>query len=1643
MKRLWMGTVSAVLAVLMWSPPVHARGASVDAFLRSPADRSLPSSAANASQRGLRINSVEGRLGVPTFVFSERALSSTSAPKAARPLTKASVNASAREHLRGVADLYRLGSADVDGAELRQVHLPKDNDGAVIATYGRRVNGIEVFRNEVKVVMDPSQQLVAISGYLQPRNKDDEKNAQASAFRVSAPQAIARAFHDVTGSTLDARALAPTGSQGDYSHYQVDRNLLSTHGFGDAPRAKKVLFPLPDGLVPAYYVEVNAGPATNPDANYTAFVVNAQDGSVLFKHDLTKSESFTYRVWADPATKLPYDGPQGNDATPHPTGTPNGHQEPLDNPANLVTLQNYPFSKDDPWLPANAQVTQGNNVDAYADLGGGDGYQEGFDLRAPLSNAGSRTFDYTFDVTKSPAFSIEQRQAAVVNLFYVTNFLHDWFYDAGFDEASGNAQMSNYGRGGLEGDSLRVEAQDYGGRNNANMATPADGARPRMQQYIFDGVAELTVSEPSPIARGYATYNASFGARVYDITGDFVEPPTHADPATALAYRLGCSDANGADPYGGQKPFEGKIALIERGSCGFAYKALNAQRAGAVAVIITNSATGAMTTMGASGVAAVDNAITVPALLVTKPDGDGWRGALATAAVKGRLRRNADLDRDGTLDNEIIAHEWGHYISNRLVGNGSGLTNNQGGSMGEGWGDFHAMMLSVREEDRNRAGNNNWQATYGMAGYTQAGGRNNGYYWGIRRVPFSTDLTKNGLTLRHMADGTTIPANVPSNPDYAGSNNAEVHNSGEVWATMLWECYASLLNAHPFAEAQDRMKRYLVASYKATPSSPTFLEGRDALLSVVAAADPADYARFVAAFAKRGAGFGARVADRDSADHIGVVESYQTGNALEVVSVTLDDSSVGCDKDGILDAGETGLLRVTLRNVGAESVNGVTATAAFNESSAGVTATFGGGNTLTFGNIARGGTAVATIPVSLTAAPAQANGALAVVGVDVTFPITLLQGGTVHEFRTNVNYDEVANSSNTDYVETQNTSWTNSTFNYRPLWQNGHATTGYWHAANESQSRDIRLTSPLFNAAAGQNFVLSFYHRHSFESAVVSGQWVHFDGAVIEVSVDEGPWENWLEGLSDAEYAAQIQANALTVIDVGNVYVGGWRGFVRMSAGYPSFRPVSINFGRQFEGHQVRVRFRVGTDDFVGAYGWDVANIRVTGITNSTPFYSRVAESASPTCNVAPIAEPGTSQTVTEYIVNPNGTRTLRVITLNGSASFDPDAAAGSTLTYAWTQIGGPAVTLTGADTATPSFSAQVPTSTIFTFQLVVSDGTDSSHPRVVQVLVNNTNAAPVAVARVKDNGPTTVDERSGSVTLDATASTDADGEPLAFGWTQTAGPTVTLDSATSATPTFTPPEVTADTAFTFRLLATDGIAVSAPATITITVRNVDRAPVANAGENQTVNQGTQVTLNGTATDADGDTITYAWTQTSGPSVTLTGADTSAATFTAPSVTGESVVLGFSLVATAAGQASEASTVTVTVTRTNTKPVVSATSSYTVHEGSGVKLTATGTDADGDELTYRWVQVAGPTVKLDDADKAQAYFVAPQVSETTIFLFRVRANDGLANSDTVDVAVTVRNLTDSGGCTAAGGSATSALLPALAMLGLALRRRRK
>jgi hypothetical protein len=97
-------------------------------------------------------------------------------------------------------------------------------------------------------------------------------------------------------------------------------------------------------------------------------------------------------------------------------------------------------------------------------------------------------FDFPVDYSLPPA---TYKDAAVTNLFYWNNVIHDVFYRYGFDEKSGNFQINNYKRGGKGNDAVQAQAQDTGGANNANFATPEDGVAPRMQMYIWPGVEQV------------------------------------------------------------------------------------------------------------------------------------------------------------------------------------------------------------------------------------------------------------------------------------------------------------------------------------------------------------------------------------------------------------------------------------------------------------------------------------------------------------------------------------------------------------------------------------------------------------------------------------------------------------------------------------------------------------------------------------------------------------------------------------------------------------------------------------------------------------------------------------------------------------------------------------------------------------------------------------------------------------------------------------------------------------------------------------------------------------------------------------------------------------------------------------------------
>jgi len=184
-------------------------------------------------------------------------------------------------------------------------------------------------------------------------------------------------------------------------------------------------------------------------------------------------------------------------------------------------------------------------------------------------------------------------------------------------------------------------------------------------------------------------------------------------------------------------------------------------------------------------------------------------------------------------------------------------------------------------------------------------------------------------------------------------------------------------------------------------------------------------------------------------------------------------------------------------------------------------------------------------------------------------------------------------------------------------------------------------------------------------------------------------------------------------------------------------------------------------------------------------------------------------------------------------------------------------------------------------------------------------NQAPAANA-----GPDQLTLAVGSTaTLDGSASSDPDSDPITYSWSQTSGPAVTLSDATVAMPTFTVPNGAVTTPIVFTLTVNDGTTTS---TDTVTLQAVNGPPVANAGSDQSgIVPGSTVTLDGTgSSDPDGDSLTYTWTQTSGRAVTLTGAATANPTFTAP---GGGAAISFDLTVSDGTDTSAADSVTISI----------------------------------------------------------------------------------------------------------------------------------
>lgn len=1082
-----------------------------------------------------------------------------------------------------------LGIEDFKSGHLEVVASHKLSDGATIIQLRQRVDGIEVFGPQLSLLIDRSGKLVTVSGSVHTQLR--VLRGRTRAFARSNESVM----RDVVGAKL-TRSIKGWSSRKDNGYVVYDSNKSSrAAGLAGSVRTKPLLIPTGQGLEAAYFVEYAQSGEHGEEGMMV--VARASDSGVIYRKGLTHADSFKYRVWSrDDARKTPLDNPIV-DVTPHPTGKPDTDKPGDPFPSILVDMEGFntnPEGKPDPWLATGATESSGNNVDAYTDRDHGkdaddkevnDGFTEG-DVRAKVS--APATFDWAYDLDEEPGATEAQKMAAVTQVFYTNNWLHDYWYDLGWDEKSGNAQKSNYGRGGREGDPLLAEAQDQadtGARNNASMTTYAEGKSPRMQMYLWTAQDKVRTISTNPVISGFKdqTESANYGLQDFNITGEAV---LVSDPEAPV--NDGCQAV--ADP----STVQGKIVLVKMGyepgetpTCKSIQRAALLQAAGAKGMIFIDS-TDRVPKLGGDW----PEEVTLPALSLNKTNGELLLAEMQNGPVQVTMERDKAAELDGSIDNQVVAHEWGHYTHLRLVScGGTGCF-----GMSEGWADFFALHMSLKEGD-------DFNGVYPLAVYASSGGLVDPFYFGLRRYPYSLDKKINPLMFNHIADGEALPSPDDIPQKLSGQPNSEVHNAGEVWAQLLFAVEREL---HEVNKTKDKplswdgvhrlMGEYLIAGMKLTPPQPTWTEQRDAIMAVARARDPKDFAAMARGFSSRGMGTCAVSPPADSKDNVGAVANEDISGLMTFQGWSLDDSQSSCDKDGYLDVNERGNLKVSMRNVGMDLLKATTVELKSLDEALVVDST----GPVPIKDLAIDEENILDVPVRLIKAPAGR-----------TLPLQIIlrnEGSCLKTIEVNikprVDIDEVAESTDLETFESNRGLWTTVKDLEGPqdTWSWISETPDVeanfmWHGRDLAVESDSSLVSPSFAAKADEDFIVEFQHAYAFESSEHEDNLVHWDGALIEYTVDDG--KTWLD--LDKAAVNPEYTGVIAVVEKSKNPLTGRKGYVGTSAGYPAKSMVRLNFGRNVAGKTVKLRFRIGTDAASGAPGWLIDDLRVTG-TEKKPF---------------------------------------------------------------------------------------------------------------------------------------------------------------------------------------------------------------------------------------------------------------------------------------------------------------------------------------------------------------------------------------------------------------------------------------------------------
>lgn len=991
------------------------------------------------------------------------------------------------------ASAWGLAEADAKDVVLRDQVYSRHN-GTTHLYFNQRYAGIEVFNAINGVHVQEGKVVYSTNRFV--ANLADKANATTPV--LTAREAVAAAAAKlglVAGDRLEQ--LAREGHR-----YTFEGGAISDHKI-----TVQLVYQLTEGGTARLAWDLAIDMPTTPD--YWSLRIDALTGQELGRHNWTVSCDFGTpdgahhqdhhcgRNAAKEKPALPIRQAllqQNTDGAAYnvfalPAESPiHGPRVIVENPADSMAS---PFG----WHDTNGQagpeytITRGNNVHAYLDLNNsgepqGDEPDGGADL----------IFDFPLDLNEEPA---TYRDAAVTQLFYTNNMIHDLAYAYGFDEQAGNFQQNNYGQDGQGGDYVNAHAQDGGGINNANFSTPPDGLSGTMQMYLWSGGGSIfTVNSPQPVAGSYEVREAAdFGAPI-------TETPVSGD---ALVVDDGTSEGSlGCEPLINTEAMAGKVAIIDRGGCDFGLKALNAQEAGAIGVIICNFEE-ATINMGGG---AFGPQVNVPVVSMGSSDCQTIREFAGQGlSVTFQVPEDSGPDLiDGDLDNGIVIHEYAHGISNRLTGGPSAagcLGNDE--QMGEGWSDFFTLISTVKPGDTG-------EMPRGIGTFAQ---RQETTGSGIRRQPYSTDFSVNDQTYNDVK-GTTAP-----------------HPLGEVWAAVTWDLYWAMVDEYGWdpdpingTGGNNMAVQLVMDGMKLQGCSPGFEDGRDAIL----AADTLNYGGangclIWEVFARRGMGY--------SMDQESAFNRNDNIEDFEPLPECIRELKITKAVTPFIEAGEEVEVTFTLTNHKGSTVTGVAVEDQIPEGMAFIPGS------------AQGAAATASATSVMLDVGAMANGE----SLDVSYKLSTSE-------------DRFSTRQFFDGMENDDANWV--FLNLDPdgfnAWEvsesDAYEGEKSWYVENTEFVNDQVIFLQEGVQISGARPVLRFYHKYDTE--------IGFDGGLVEISTDGGfVWERIPERLIRNGYNATLDYQTL-VIPFLESFSGRSEGWVDSYVDLSDYVGQEINFRFRF-----------------------------------------------------------------------------------------------------------------------------------------------------------------------------------------------------------------------------------------------------------------------------------------------------------------------------------------------------------------------------------------------------------------------------------------------------------------------------------------------